>query len=89
MALLAQHVRDRYGDVVNVELRPVAWEAAEELRHSDIAELVLSFALGVAGNATYDGIRALVARARERGNIEVDTDLPDEASEDRGVGGHD
>ncbi|MFJ8930088.1 MULTISPECIES: hypothetical protein [unclassified Streptomyces] len=40
------------------------------LNHGQFADIVISIAAGVATNAIYDGIRTLVDRARNRGDVD-------------------
>lgn len=85
IALLAQQLGDECSDQeLTLEVRDVP-VADNELRHADLVELIVSFALGVAGNAAYDGIRALIARAQARGGVEVIEEPAEHESDGHGT----
>ena len=70
---LAQQIRDLDLPDVTLQIEARA-EDPGELRHSQLGELVISFTVGVASNATYAGIHALLARAHRRGEVDVADD---------------
>ena len=81
ISLLARHLSEAYGDAVDLQISEVPPAAEDELRHADIADLVISFALSVVSSAVYDGIRVLIKRAGTRGDIDttgLDGDATDE-----------
>ncbi|MEV6352209.1 hypothetical protein [Streptomyces hydrogenans] len=43
---------------------------SDSLHHGQLADIAISVAAGVATNALYDAIRALIDRARDRGSVE-------------------
>ncbi len=79
LALLERQLVQEYGDAITIRRRDL--EQQDDLRHADLVELVISFGLGVLGNATYDGIRALIGRAQTRGSVAVEEEPPDQAGD--------
>jgi hypothetical protein len=54
----------------SLTLTPLRQDRCDSLRHANWAEITVSVASGLATNAVYDALKALVERARDRGPVD-------------------
>ncbi|MEV4432713.1 hypothetical protein [Streptomyces sp. NPDC049555] len=65
----------------SLALTPLRQDRRDSLRHAQWAELAVSVAAGLATNALYDALKALVERARDRGPVDEVGPRPGDVSE--------
>ncbi len=71
--------------VATFDLRPVSDDPSKEsLAHGPIVELTIMLATSQLASGTYDGLKAAVRRARNRGHVEDNSD-PDDRDDDAGT----
>ncbi|MFF1794699.1 hypothetical protein ACFVXQ_10845 [Kitasatospora sp. NPDC058263] len=54
----------------SLTLTPLRQDSRDSLRHAQWAEIAISVGWGLATNALYDALKALVERARDRGPVD-------------------
>ena len=72
LALLADEIQNDpdLKDAVRLRLTNDSGTADGSLRYGEWAQLVVDLGVGLISSATYEGIRAIIRRARARGRID-------------------
>jgi hypothetical protein len=88
--LLAREIANRPELIAACRVRvTAASDAADDsLGYGPVSEIIISLTSGVATNATYDLLRSLISRARDRGDLterqgNAQQETENDASEDR------
>ncbi|MFE9905970.1 hypothetical protein [Streptomyces achromogenes] len=66
----------------SLTLTPLSQDRRDSLRHANWAEISVSVVSGLATNAVYDALKALIERARDRGPVDEVTTRPGGGSDE-------